>query len=251
MAKQILLIDTETNKENEVFDIGFIIGDKKGNISEKGQYILFDEFQKKIFYEKKRNLYINYINDGIAKVDMVSTVFQRLTNLIRHYNVKEVWAYNGTFDYTKFEDLSIKHSTQNPIGHLKHQCVWSKVVQTIGTSKKFQKWAEENNLLSAKGITPTNAEIMYAFLTDNPHYQEEHTSLADCEIEYELLVNAFKKRTPCFDGISNNIWLLAQTEEQIANIPEQFKRLIVPAGQEDKAQKMLNYHKKDLKITVK
>ena len=251
MAKPILLIDTETNKKGEVFDIGFIIADLHNNIMETGQYILFDEFQKKIFYEKKRNLYINYINDGIAKVETVSTVFQRLTNLIRHYNIKEVWAYNGTFDYTKFEQLASKHNVQNPIGHLKHQCIWVQAVQAIGTSAKFQKWVKENNMLSDKGITPTNAEIMYAFLTDNPNYKEEHTSLEDCKIEYEILMQSKKKRIPRFDGISNNIWLLAQTSEQIANIPEQFKKLIVPAGQEEKAKKMLDYHKKDLKITVK
>ena len=252
-TKKIMVIDTETTVKGEVFDMGYIIADLHGNILEEKQYIMVDEFQDKLWYKDKRDLYLQYIEDGIAKLTTVEKVFQETKNLIRLHSVQEVWAYNAGFDTRKLHQQAKKHKVDNPIGHLKHQCIWTRAVQSIMTKAKYQKWAWENEgiAISEKGMIKTGAETAYSFITNNPNYKEEHTSLEDCRIEYEILLQARKSATPFFEGISNNIWLLAQTSEQIAHFPKGLKKLVVPQGQEKQAMKMLAHFKKDLEITVK
>ena len=42
------------------------------------------------------------------------------------------------------------------------------------------------NFISEKGNYLTNAESCYAYLTQNEDFEEEHTALADVEIEIEI-----------------------------------------------------------------
>ena len=58
--KQILIVDVETNHEQKVFDIGLLVGDLYGNVTEMKQFIIEEVFPEQLFWEKKRkNGYLN------------------------------------------------------------------------------------------------------------------------------------------------------------------------------------------------
>jgi hypothetical protein len=62
----------------------------------------------------------------------------------------------------------------------------------ITQTEEYQEFCKANGRMT-KHKTPRcreNAETLYAFLTGNPDYVEQHTALADCEIELAILLAA-------------------------------------------------------------
>jgi hypothetical protein len=66
-------------------------------------------------------------------------------------------------------------------------CIWNLACDTILDTEDYKEYATMKNFISEKGNYLTNAESCYAYLTQNEDFQEEHTALADVEIEVEIL----------------------------------------------------------------
>ena len=58
---------------------------------------------------------------------------------------------------------------------------------TIGQYEKYKKFCVENGYYTAKGNCQLTAEICYRFVSNDTSFIEEHTALADSEIEVEIL----------------------------------------------------------------
>ena len=54
----------------------------------------------------------------------------------------------------------------------------------------FKKWCEEYEAFSESGNYSTTAENVYRYISGNTEFVEEHTALADSEIETEILLFA-------------------------------------------------------------
>ena len=87
--------------------------------------------------------------------------------------------------------------------------IWSAIVMTKCCCKKYVKFCKKNGFMTEKGNCKTSAEVVWGYLTNNPNFEEEHTGLADCEIEYKILLTA-KSTKKKIDGTIRNPWKLVQ-----------------------------------------
>ena len=108
-------IDTETcngamvdNKldlsQSLVYDIGWAICDKKGQIYKTESYVIYETFvgmadvMKSAYYAKKIPMYWEQIKNGQRKLASFWTVYKAFQNDIKEYGVKNVFAHNAGFD---------------------------------------------------------------------------------------------------------------------------------------------------------
>ena len=102
-----MVIDTETANTLEqpfVYDIGGVICDKAGNIYERFSFVIRDifvdesELMKSAYYYEKVPTYWNDIWTHKRTLTTFYNARKYILNLIDEYNIKDVCAYNASFD---------------------------------------------------------------------------------------------------------------------------------------------------------
>ena len=109
---------------------------------------------------------------------------------IKKFHIKHLYAYNVSFDKSALQRLFGAEDFQKL--NLEYRDIISGVVQTKLTNKKYIDFCNTHNFITEKGNIKAKAEIVYKFLFDALDFVEEHTGLADCEIEYQILLTVFK-----------------------------------------------------------
>lgn len=253
MTKKIMTLDVETNKAKEVFDIGILVADTHGNELFHRQYITKRNFAKPLYFEHHRALYNKRIADDDEPTYLVTEKIAiiQLGRIIKHFNIKEVHAYNADFDTRKIAELAEVEKMDNPIENLQIECLWTWACQTLFQQKRFTKFCIENDLLTAKGNYRTNAETAYAYINNKPEFEEEHTGLEDCKIEYQIYLACKKQKKFRLKGIIGNPWILVLTDEQLKKLPKQFRTMKININTEiERAKKLVRQLEKPLKIEV-
>ena len=65
-------------------------------------------------------------------------------------------------------------------------------LQTITHQRGFERFCHEHEFVSRSGQScATSAEAVYAYITKNPDYVEEHTALSDALIEMAIFVKCY------------------------------------------------------------
>ena len=104
-----LVLDVETANSTEdalVYDVGYAVCDRKGNIYEADSFIVSDiffheaELMKTAYYATKIPQYLEGIDNKAFKVRSCYQVRDVLKKVIDKYQVEAVCAYNAHFDYT-------------------------------------------------------------------------------------------------------------------------------------------------------
>ena len=227
--KKIMILDVETNHEQKVFDLSFLVGDLHGSITSTHQLIIEEIFPEHLFWEKKRPDYLAVLADSThpAKMVKVAEAFNELKRTIEENKIDTVYAYNASFDYRAVEKLAYEFNIENPLDTVEIDCLWFWSVQTIFQQKNFIKWADKNAeyAISEKGNYKTTAEIAYAYMHNEPDFEEIHRGIEDCLIEYEIFLKCRQQKKLRAKGICYNAWILAQPEEQIIKLPTQFRQI--------------------------
>ncbi len=183
-------LDTETvggaAKPTGMYNLGATIHDNEGNafakvnmlVMEHYEEIALDDYAKKNFH-----LYNERLQSGeLTAVATEQDAFNVISNLCKFYNVKYVMAYNSGFDF-------VKTICRDLLNDFEFIDLYLMALQTITHKASYRKFCIENNLLSgSKKTCATSAEAVYAYITNNADYKEEHTALADAEIEKEIFV---------------------------------------------------------------
>lgn len=225
--KKVLILDVETNDRQQVFDIGLLVGDLYNNIYQQEQFIIKEIFKERLFWEKKRPDYDKALNAPNHPAQLVSAqqAFKEMENIIKKHNIKEVYAYNASFDATTLNNLAQEFNCYNPINDLEINCLWLWSALTILQQKTFKKWALKNNCLTEKGNFKTSAETTYSYIINNADFQEKHRGLEDCLIEYQIFLDCYRQRKKRVKGICYNPWILVQEDKQINKLPKQFRTM--------------------------
>lgn len=226
------VIDTETAGSlffPLVYDLGVSICDKKGNIVAQKQWIIRNIFDQKAKFESayygwKRPQYLEMLEKGIVEKVSFKQALYALNKLMQEWNVKTVCAYNMGFDlralkstakYTKLQWAS--GSTDIFWKEYQQQCIWGLACETLYQQKGFEIQAIENNRFTAKGNPLTNAEVGYQYLTKNMEFEEDHTALADTEIECKIMAKCFAQKKKYTKGIKSHPWrIVANRFKRIA-----------------------------------
>lgn len=216
--KYFLVLDVETANSIDdplVYDIGFVIGDKKGNIYEKYSFAIaetFDYYQDLLqtaYYAEKIPQYYVEMAQGIRSKTNFYMARQTILFLMKEYNITEVFAYNCHFDRraltsTQRYFTKSKYRWFFPYG-TKFSCIWNMACSTLLQQKTFRiraiakKWFTP----SGKNIS-TNAETVHKYITGDDDFSEQHKGIDDVLIEYDILLrclNQHKKMTKHIDRL--------------------------------------------------
>jgi len=219
-AKKILVLDVETANMLDdplVYDIGFAMSDKKGNIYEKHSFVIKDIFEDgrndlmtSAYYAKKIPLYLEKIAKGETLVKSLYYVRKFIKDLMVKYGCTTVAAYNAKFDTTAVNTTqryltSSKFRYFFPYG-TEIICIWNMACQVLFTQKTFQKEAIAQGWVSKAGNLQTSAEIAFRYISDDSQFQEEHTGLADVLIEAEIMAKCFRQKKKMSTGINRWCW---------------------------------------------
>ena len=254
--KKIAILDTETTFfGQEVFDIGLLIGDKKGNIDFKQGWLVQENIDKKWFYEEKRELYMSRLTNPSYPLTLLKAkhIFQEMEQILDYFEISEIYAYNAIFDTRVIRNLSESLNLENPLSGKEHECLWFWAAQTIFQQKEFAKFCKRypEIAMTEKGNYKTSAEIAYAYIYQQPQFVEEHTAVEDCMIEYEIFLACQKQKKMRCRGIAGNPWILVQTEEQIQKLPPQFRSMKINLEiQIEQATKFIQRKNLPLKIQI-
>ena len=225
--KYVMVLDVETtnnkigvkNAPNDglVYDIGFTIADKKGNVYAKRSFAIKEVFDwtdlmNTAYYKNKLPIYYDRIAKGQMEKISIWDARKRIHKAMEYFNITEVYAYNANFDYTTLNN-TVRYLSGSgcrwffPYGT--QICdIWHIACQVLGKQKTFQ-W---ENVRNDKGNLLTNAERMFSYMSSNKEFEEEHTGLADALIETKILARCFKTHTSINKKINRGCWRICQTK---------------------------------------
>ena len=193
----ILVFDTETANLEKPFcyNLGYVIYniDEK-QIVLKRDYVIEQVWHNTMlfttaYYANKRELYVARMRARTAILDKWGYVCQRLYRDIVEHEITDAYAYNSGFDEKVFEFNCDWFKTINPLDTLKVHDIRGYVMDRIAFTKAYKDFCEAQNLFTESGNYSTTAEAVYRFTSGNFEFVEEHTALADSEIECEILAH--------------------------------------------------------------
>ncbi len=222
--KYFMVLDVETtnndmtSKFNDglVYDIGFGIYDKQGNTYCERSYCVKEIFNDKslmnsAYYKEKLPKYYEELKQGKREIKTILEIRKIVKKAIEYFNIEMVFAYNANFDYTTLNN-SIRYITSSfvrwffPYG-VKIGDIWHIACQVLGTQKTFQF----ENVRNEKGNLKTSAERMFAYISQNEEFEEEHIGISDVRIEKEILIRCLKSHKKIDKNINRACWRIPQT----------------------------------------
>lgn len=218
-AKKYLVIDVETANTFSaplVYDIGYAIVDKKGNIYFKESFVIYDIFKlernmmNSCYYCDKIPEYLKRLEQKQTKMTSFLSARDKINKVMKDFNVTTVCAYNCYFDLLAL-NTTLRYLTKSykrwffPDG-TEYNCIWNMACQVIYKQKKFAKWALDNNCISKAGNLQTSAEIGIRYLNNDIDFVEQHMGLDDVLIECALMTMCYRKHKKMDKGINRLCW---------------------------------------------
>lgn len=193
---KIIVLDTETLGvyDARVYNIGWLVY-ADGKITSKRDYLIKEIYDnenlmKTAYYANKRPLYEEKLADGKCRRISWSYALRQLARALR--DADGIYAFNSRFDTRSIaktcENIKAKNPTADGI-----KDIWKGMANpNITKTDEYQEFCKAHGKMTKhkKPRCKENAETLYAYLTGNPNYVEEHTALADCEIELAILLAA-------------------------------------------------------------
>jgi hypothetical protein len=186
-------LDTETvggaSAPTGMYNLGAVIHDKDGNIFATCSMLVmehYEEIRNDDYAKKNFPIYAERLTNGtMSAVTSENEAVSILRNLCHFYNVKYVMAYNSGFDF-------IKTACRDLLEDFEFIDLYLMALQTITHQKGYSKFCHEHEMQSrSKKSCATSAESVYAFISGNPDYCEEHTALSDAMIEMAIFVKCY------------------------------------------------------------
>ena len=207
--KYYIVFDTETANGLDdpiVYDLGFAVVDRKGNVYEKHSLILREVFygmkdlMKSAYYAKKIPMYYAQIANGERVVVSLYEAQKLFKEVCEKYNLNVAIAQNARFDYRATS------KTQRYITKSKYRFflpygveLWDTMKMANDTICKqwtYKEWCYKNGYINKNGRVRKTAEILYRYISGDEDFIESHTGLEDVLIEKEIFVHCMRQHKP-------------------------------------------------------
>ncbi len=191
------IIDTEFLNNKQVYDFGFcIMNDKTGEIVEQARFVIAETIvfndMRTAHFADKMPAYIAAIESGALPMVSKETARTAFLEACKRYNVRQVWAYYAKADIGALEET---YGTEFlPVGMQWH-CINAAAAQTICNSRNYFKFASACGFISNAGNVSTSANSVGAYVLDEPQFEEQHTALADAQLEAVILFKVLRQHT--------------------------------------------------------
>ena len=188
-----------------VYDIGWAVVDKKGNVYNTKSFVVYEIFcqmkdvMKSAYYAEKIPQYWEDIKNGKRTLATFATIRKEFLKDSKEYKTNIVFAHNASFD------LRALNNTYRYITKSKHRYffkwgteIWDTLKMardTICKQKSYIDYCQRNNYMTKhkKPQARATAEILYRYLTGDDNFDESHTGLEDVLIEKEILKHCFRQ----------------------------------------------------------
>lgn len=212
-STRIIVIDTETANTLEncdmsdvlVYDIGWAICDKNGNIYETASYVNSDIFYHEkdlmdsAYYAAKIPQYLTEIAEGKRKVANIWEIRAAMLSAIERHGVQYAAAYNARFDANAL-NRTISYISKSflryfyPFGKIEWLDIMKMAQDAVVNSRLYATWATDRGFLQKNGKPRKTAEMLYQYMSGEENFSEEHTGLADVLIEVQIMAFCFSER---------------------------------------------------------
>lgn len=211
----ILVIDTETangtiTKEGktdfrdcQVYDFGYAVIDKCGNVYTTGSFVneqIFEKnhFMKSAYFAEKIPQYKEDIKNGKRVLTDWFVIKQEVKRICDLYNIKAICAHNAAFD------IRACNSTQRYLTKSKFRYffpygveIWDSLKMARDVILKqptYIRFCERNGYVTARGKPKATAEILYKYIILDNDFVEQHTGLEDVLIEKDIIAYCFRQK---------------------------------------------------------
>jgi len=219
--KYFITLDVETTGgfvQKIVYDLGFAIHDKKGNIVYEKSFLIDEIFNDEqlmagAYYAEKVPMYRQQLADGQHELTNFATAREILILACQRFKPTVVMAYNLNFDMDALQKTAKRLLKRDKfldvrVGLVEPKDIWSYACEVLFSQKSFAKFAFKHGLYSDKGNYKTSAEVAYAYMTNNPSFEEEHTGLEDVRIEVAIFARCEKQNKKHESGVLSQPWRL-------------------------------------------
>ena len=192
----VIVFDTETTNLEKPFcyNVGYVIYDTDSHeVLVKRDFVVEQVWHNTMlfataYYSNKRELYVGRMRARKAVLDKWGYICQRMYRDIVEFEITDGYAYNCGFDEKVFAFNCEWFKTINPLDTIAIHDIRGYVCEKLVT-EEFKNFCENNNLFTESGNYSTTAETVFKYVTENTEFVEEHTALADSEIECEILAH--------------------------------------------------------------
>lgn len=185
--KIFAVIDTETKGGVKdaycpAYHLGAIALSRKEVKSKINIVVLANLDMETAFYGKqKKEYYRELLKDPSVIICFTEAEAQAIFSAwLAENNVSCVCAHNSSFDFCRT-------FVRECVEEMEFFDIMFAFFDTIAQMKKYNKFCAENGYYTEKGNCKMTAEVCYRFISGDNEFIEEHTALADCEIEAEIL----------------------------------------------------------------
>lgn len=211
-----MVLDVEGMSTCRPYNIGWLIGDRYGEIYETESIAVLpciwenlqNCLQAKEMTHKNVQEILSDIENNMTKrkyiYNNVADARKKILDTVITNHISEIWAYNCAFDKSSLRRL-FSEEWEMLDSLVAFYDIIPAILHTKLLTKKYVNFCKKNNYITEKGNIMTKAEIVYRYLTKNLAFEEEHTGLNDCKIEYQILLTAFntkkkinKEKTPAW-----------------------------------------------------
>lgn len=193
----IVIFDTETTSLEKPFcyNIGYVIKDTSNwETLARRDFVVEQVWHNTMlfstaYYAEKRPIYVNRMRARLTEMEKFGYICQKMIRDFKAFDVESAYAYNSPFDEKVFAFNCDWFKTSNPFDNIPVFDIRGYAHNFI-VDECYKEWCEEHEQFTETSNYSTTAETMYRYLFDED-FVEEHTALADSEIEAEILFACF------------------------------------------------------------
>lgn len=195
-----IMLDTETANGLDdplFYDIGWEVIDSHGRCYSQRSFVNADIFlyekdlMKSSYYAKKIPTYWKDIKTGKRTLAATYTIKKAMQEDCKKYGCIFICAHNARFDYRSINNTQRWVTKSKYRYFLPYGLEWwdtMKMAQDVMCKMPtYHKFCVENGYVCKNGQIRKTAEILYRFISKNGEFAEEHTGLADVDIERQIL----------------------------------------------------------------
>jgi len=228
-SKKFIVADTETTGLGSrafVFDFAYTIATRRDTILERSFLVrdilcnprimlgaYFDTKWRAMMGGKLFSDYIPMIARHEARLFSWREIVETLREDMLTHNVDVFSAYNLKFDMGAIANTNRLLERPDKVLPFRPDllCLWEFSCATLCNTPMYHRVAHEAGWISDAGNVRTNAEKVYAYLTQRLDFVESHTALSDAQIETEILQRLLsrKKKIP-YNVLDHMPWKKAQ-----------------------------------------